>query len=137
MNLKLTRYTIFPITFLLLGSNFFSKPVRGENVCRITGVQTAINVRESPNGRIIGTLQNGHRVYVGRTKWDGLNVMTWDQISGYYRGHKKTFGWVDGDYVSCGSGSSQDSGGLRPNRGDGTVGGGCVYFPSTGASVCN
>lgn len=63
-----------------------------------------VNVRESPNGKILLRLDEGHEVYITDTKTDGKGK-TWYRVNTYLHynyGHYEKIGWVRGDLVMAG-----------------------------------
>ena len=59
---------------------------------------TPLNVRESPNGKIIGTLANGTWSTIVEYK-DAANGKPWVKIVDHET--KKPIGWVFREFVSC------------------------------------
>jgi hypothetical protein len=67
--------------------------------CKVTDpTGTPLNVRESPNGKVIGTLPNGTLVTVVEYK-DAANGKPWVKVKHYET--KKPIGWVFREFVSC------------------------------------
>jgi hypothetical protein len=67
--------------------------------CKVTDpTGTPLNVRESPNGKVIGTLANGSLVAIVEHK-DAANGKPWVKIVGYQS--RKPIGWVFREFVSC------------------------------------
>lgn len=76
-------------------------PVNSENVCEVkdpTG--TALNVRNTPQGNIIGTLPNKHTVDIIDMKKDKKGN-DWALVGGYYKGKSQEIGWVFKKYIDC------------------------------------
>ena len=59
---------------------------------------TPLNVRESPNGKIIGTLPNGTLVSVVELK-NAANGKQWVNVQHYAT--KQPIGWIFREFVSC------------------------------------
>lgn len=59
---------------------------------------TPLNVRASPNGRIIGTLANGTYVAILENR-NAANGKPWVRVETYDT--KKPIGWVFREFVSC------------------------------------
>jgi hypothetical protein len=59
---------------------------------------TPLNVRESPNGKITGTLANGTLVAIVEYK-DAANGKPWVKVVDYKT--TKPIGWVFREFVSC------------------------------------
>jgi hypothetical protein len=67
--------------------------------CKVTYPSgTPLNVRESPNGKVIGTLPNGTLVTVVESK-NATNGKPWVKVQHYET--KKPIGWVFREFVSC------------------------------------
>jgi hypothetical protein len=67
--------------------------------CKVTDpTGTPLNVRESPNGKITGTLANDTLVAIVETK-DAANGKPWVKIVDQKT--KKPIGWVFREFVSC------------------------------------
>lgn len=67
--------------------------------CRITDpTGTPLNVRQGPQGRIIGTIRNGANVRIAATARDHKGQQ-WAQIVDGESG--RTIGWVVRAYMSC------------------------------------
>ncbi|CAN5578058.1 hypothetical protein BH10ACI1_BH10ACI1_08630 [soil metagenome] len=63
---------------------------------------TPLNVRSSPNGRILQTLRNDTTVYIEETSYDSKN-RPWVKISISNKNGRKVLGWVFREFVSCSS----------------------------------
>jgi hypothetical protein len=82
---------------LLLSVNLAAS-AEGER-CKVTDpTGTPLNVRESPNGTIIGTLANGTFVTIVEAK-DAANGKPWVKVQHYTT--KRPIGWVFREFVSC------------------------------------
>jgi hypothetical protein len=82
---------------LLVSANL-AMAAEGER-CKVTDpTGTALNVRESPNGKIIATLPNGTLVTVVESK-NAANGKPWAKVRHYET--KKPIGWVFREFVSC------------------------------------
>ena len=69
--------------------------------CKITDpTGTPLNVRASPNGRILRKIANGTVVMIEDTSYDSKN-RAWAQISISTRSGRKTLGWVFREFISC------------------------------------
>ena len=67
--------------------------------CKVTDpTGTQLNVRESPNGKVIGTLPNGTLVTVVESK-NAANGKPWVKVRHYET--NKPIGWVFREFVSC------------------------------------
>ncbi len=82
----------------LLVSVTVAAAAEGER-CKVTDpTGTPLNVRESPNGKITGTLANGTLVAIVEYN-DAANGKPWVKIVDYKT--KKPIGWVFREFVSC------------------------------------
>lgn len=67
--------------------------------CKVTDpTGSPLNVREGPQGRVIGTIRNGANVRIEATARDHKG-QPWAQIVTGDRG--RTVGWVFREFVSC------------------------------------
>lgn len=71
--------------------------------CKVTDpTETPLNVRASPNGKILRTIKNGANIYVEQTTSDEKN-RSWVQISQAIGNERKILGWVFGEFINCDS----------------------------------
>jgi hypothetical protein len=92
----MTRLVVAAMTLLI--SPGFALAAEGER-CKVTDpTGTPLNVRESPNGKIVGTLANGALVAIVESK-DAANGKPWVKIVDAKT--KKPIGWVFREFVSC------------------------------------
>lgn len=67
--------------------------------CKVTDpTNTPLNARATPNGKIIGKLQNGRVIYISDIQYDKKGkawAMAFDARTDRY------LGWVYRDYISC------------------------------------
>jgi hypothetical protein len=76
-------------------------PAKAKEVCQVTDpTGTPLNVRDQPNGQIINTLKNGREVRILSIFYDSKN-RPWAEVSGYYKGQYKLWGWVFREFISC------------------------------------
>lgn len=69
--------------------------------CKITDpTGTPLNVRASPNGKILRKIANNTVVFIEQTSYDSKN-RTWAQISISVRRGRKVLGWVFREFISC------------------------------------
>ncbi len=67
--------------------------------CKVTDpTGSPLNVREGPQGRVLGTIRNGTVVRIDATATDH-NGKPWARIVASERG--RTIGWVFREFVSC------------------------------------
>lgn len=88
---------------LVLSLSMFAEalPAKAESVCQVTDpTGTPLNVRATPNGRIINTLRNGREVYIDEIAYDSQG-RPWAKVSGYYQGRYREWGWVFREFISC------------------------------------
>ena len=92
----MTRFVVAAIALLTIQG--VGLAAEGER-CKVTDpTGTPLNVRDSPNGKITGTLANGSLVGIVEYK-DAANGKPWVKIVGYQS--KKPIGWVFREFVSC------------------------------------
>jgi hypothetical protein len=93
----MTRLVFAAMTLLM--SAGFALAADGDR-CKVTDpTGTPLNVRESPNGKVIGTLANGTVVAIVEYK-DAANGKPWAKVQ-HYETKKKPIGWVFREFVSC------------------------------------
>jgi hypothetical protein len=69
--------------------------------CKVTDpTGTPLNLRASPNGRIVGKVRNGTIVYIERSSTDD-NGRAWAKIGTYRRSKYVILGWVYREFISC------------------------------------
>ena len=69
--------------------------------CKITDpTGTPLNVRASPNGRILRKIANGTVVFIEQTTYDSKN-RPWARISINVRNGRRVLGWVFREFISC------------------------------------
>lgn len=74
---------------------------KAERVCEVTDpTRSPLNVRDTPNGKIINALKNGREVYVHETAYDSQG-RPWAKVGGYYQGEYRIWGWVFREFISC------------------------------------
>ena len=72
-----------------------------ERVCKVTDpTGTPLNIRDTPNGKIINKLRNERDVYITETAYDSRN-RPWVYLEGYYQGKYRQWGWAIREFVSC------------------------------------
>ncbi|MDZ7960545.1 MAG: hypothetical protein RMY34_22130 [Aulosira sp. DedQUE10] len=87
--------------FSLIYLPIIASPVNAETICKITDpTGTPLNVRDTPNGKVINQLKNGRAVYIDEIAYD-LQGKPWSKISGHYNGQYKEWGWVIREFISC------------------------------------
>lgn len=89
---------VIALSLLLAGS---ASAMAAEDRCLVTDpTGTPLNVRTGPgqHGMVIGTIENGHRVYVV-DHLTGDDGKPWAFIADY--GTRRDIGWVYRDYISC------------------------------------
>jgi len=92
----MTRLVVAALTLLI--SSGFALAAEGGR-CKVTDpTGTPLNVRESPNGKIVGTLANGALVAIVEAK-DAANGKPWVKIVDAKT--YKPIGWVFREFVSC------------------------------------
>ncbi|MEW5819823.1 MAG: SH3 domain-containing protein [Cyanobacteriota bacterium] len=73
----------------------------GEAACTVADpTGTPLNIRESPDGEKLGTLNNGIEVYIVDIHKDKKNNV-WAKVGRYVDNHFQEIGWVFKNYLSC------------------------------------
>ncbi|NET59559.1 MAG: SH3 domain-containing protein [Symploca sp. SIO2E6] len=76
-------------------------PAKAKRVCQVTDpTGTPLNVRDTPNGKVINALKNGREVYIHETAYDSQG-RPWTKVGGYYQGEYRMWGWVFREFISC------------------------------------
>lgn len=92
----MTRLVVAAMALLI--SPGFALAADGDR-CKVTDpTGTPLNVRESPNGKIVGTLANGSLVAIAASQ-TAANGKPWVKIVDHTT--KKPIGWVFREFVSC------------------------------------
>ena len=95
------KKTIFCFLFLVGVLAFAGVQEAHAQRCKITDpTGTPLNVRASPNGRILRKIANGTIVYIEDTTTDSKGH-AWAQISIPVRNGRRTLGWVFREFISC------------------------------------
>lgn len=82
-----------------LATSLMAAPAFAQNRCAVTDpTGTPLNIRETPNGEIIGYVSNGAGIRVMNTSFDERG-RPWALISP--RGRNHVVGWVYREFVSC------------------------------------
>jgi Bacterial SH3 domain len=99
MSFKFSR--ILSVSALLISVFIVQLPAKAEKVCQVTDpTGTPLNVRVTPNGKIINTLRNGREVNVEEIAYDSQG-RPWAKVSGYYKNRYRVWGWVFREFISC------------------------------------
>ena len=73
----------------------------GSAQCVVSDAEdTAVNVRSSPNGKVINRLKNGRAVSVTFTATDSQE-RPWHFVEGWHNGRHRKWGYVFGELVDC------------------------------------
>jgi hypothetical protein len=93
--IKRISLSILAIALILVST------AKAEEVCKVTDPTGApLNVRATPNGKIVRTISNGSEVYIEETASDDKG-RPWAKISVSTKGKKRTLGWVLREFISC------------------------------------
>jgi hypothetical protein len=96
--MKKTRQ-LFLITLTLVLMLF--SVAKAEELCKVTDpTGTPLNVRATPNGKIVTTVKNGTEVYIEESASDDKG-RPWAKVSTTSKGKKKVLGWVLREFISC------------------------------------
>lgn len=91
LHLLMTLLTIAPI---------FSV-AQAADVCKVTDpTGTPLNVRATPNGRVVGIVRNEAEVYIEEIANDDKG-RPWARISTKSNSKKRVLGWVIREFISC------------------------------------
>jgi hypothetical protein len=94
---RIKSLSLISLTFVLM----LLTTAQAEDVCKVTDpTGTPLNVRQTPNGRIVGTLKNGREVYIEETASDDKGK-PWAKVSVVNKGKKQVLGWVLREFISC------------------------------------
>ncbi len=95
------KSSIFCILFLVGVFAFVGVQEASAQRCKVTDpTGTPLNIRASPNGRIVGKIRNGTVVYIEKYSSDNRG-REWVRI-GVYRGRNYVIlGWVFREFISC------------------------------------
>jgi hypothetical protein len=87
---------IYPGSFSVLAQD-----IQAGKTCRVSDpTGTLLNVRSSPNGRIIGRIKNGRNVYIQSVDRDPKGK-PWVLIAVKERGKLQEIGYVLREFVGC------------------------------------
>jgi hypothetical protein len=97
--MKKMRYHL-PIAVAIIATTTISV-ARAEHVCKVTDpTGTPLNVRATPNGRIVGTLKKDMEVHIEEIADDDKG-RPWAKVSVKSKDRSKTLGWVIREFISC------------------------------------
>lgn len=75
--------------------------VTAKEVCEVTDpTGTPLNIRATPNGKIVGTAMNGTELEIEDVASDGKG-RPWVLVSLSSTGKRKVLGWVIREFISC------------------------------------
>jgi hypothetical protein len=87
----------YPTSFSALAQS----SIQGSKTCRVSDpTGTLLNIRSTPNGRIVGKIKNGRNVYIQSVERD-LKGKPWVLISVKERGQFRTLGFVLREFIGC------------------------------------
>ncbi|WLT38798.1 SH3 domain-containing protein [Synechocystis sp. B12] len=76
-------------------------PSQAKEICKVTDpTGTPLNVRESPNGKVINALRNNREVEILEIDFDQQG-RPWAKVASYYQGRYRVWGWVIREFISC------------------------------------
>lgn len=88
-----------PTALLLVAPLFLN--AQAAEVCKVTDpTGTPLNVRATPNGRIVGIVKNDVEVFIEEISNDDKG-RPWARISTKSNGKKRVLGWVIREFISC------------------------------------
>ncbi len=101
MNSGLRNTTIGALAAALIIASSMTATNAASRRCKVTDpTGTPLNVRASPNGRVINRLRNGREVEILESGRDSRG-RSWVYVGGYYKGRWRSWGWVFREFVSC------------------------------------
>jgi hypothetical protein len=78
-----------------------SDVAKSEQVCKVADpTGTPLNVRETPNGRVINALRQNREVSIIQIDFDN-KAQSWALVGGYYQGKYRVWGWVFREFINC------------------------------------
>ncbi|MEY2984716.1 MAG: hypothetical protein RLZZ568_1333 [Cyanobacteriota bacterium] len=99
MNVQHLSYVFIPLlTLIVLITN-----VQARQICKVTDpTGTPLNVRDSPNGKVINSLQNGREVEIVEIDYDQKD-RPWVKVGRPWvrAGESRIWGWVIREFISC------------------------------------
>ena len=99
--MKNTSLRVVTIALCISALGLSTLPAKAETICKVTDpTGTPLNVRATPNGKIINRLKNLRKVYIEQIAYDSQGRQ-WAKISGSYNGKYRLWGWVIREFVSC------------------------------------
>jgi hypothetical protein len=99
MNKRLIRATVALLLIMNLAIPNIS--LGTETVCKIMDpTDTALNIRDEPNGRVINRLKNGREVYIKQNRTDSKG-RPWVLVTGSYDGEYRVWGWAFREFLVC------------------------------------
>lgn len=97
----------FNFLFLIIVLAIVGAQIVKADECKVTDpTGTPLNVRASPNGRILQTVKNDTIVFIEQTTYDSKN-RPWVKISQSIGRNRKILGWVFREFISCYSATSE------------------------------
>jgi hypothetical protein len=98
--MKINLFSV-PLSLLVVAAILSAGSVMAQQVCKVDDSSgTPLNVRATPNGKVINALKNGRVVDIIESKDDDQG-RSWVKIGGSYKGKYRTWGWVLHEFVSC------------------------------------
>jgi hypothetical protein len=87
----------YPTAFSALAQS----DIQGGKTCRVSDpTGTLLNVRSSPNGRIVGKIKNGRNVYIQSVERDAKGK-PWVLIAVKEQGQNRVLGFVLREFIGC------------------------------------
>lgn len=98
---KMTNCLAFVFLFVVLTFALAVDAKAQSDKCKVTDpTGTPLNVRASPNGRVLRKLRNGTVVYVEEYSTDSKG-RAWARVSLPTKNGSKNLGWVLREFISC------------------------------------
>jgi hypothetical protein len=97
-NFQMIEANSFQTKFVAGNGNYFFQDAEIQRCVVSDPTGTRLNIRDIPNGKIVGKLKNGTVVYTDNDMYDTKN-RNWIEIKLTRRGKAK--GWVIGEFLDC------------------------------------
>jgi len=98
--ISVSRSSISVFLFVLFFLPIMPPQAIAETCVMFDPADTGVNIRATPNGRLINRLRNGRRVTINEIGYDGKG-RPWARVSGFYQGRWRYWGWAFMDLMRC------------------------------------
>jgi hypothetical protein len=97
-NFQTVEVSPFQAKFVAGNDSYFFQDAETRSCVVSDPTGTRLNIRDIPNGKIVGKLKNGTTVYTDNDMYDTQN-RNWIEVKLTRRGKAK--GWVIGEFLDC------------------------------------